>query len=136
MIEMRNVLKTKLNKKGFTLAELLVVVAIIAILVAVSIPIFTGKLNEARKNTDIAKVRAAKAAAVTEYLNDETQTNKYYNADQGTMVVDIASAKKDGKGYNQTDQTGGVNKGEGVVMIEITPGSDATKPTVTAKWVK
>ena len=31
----------KKNKKGFTLAELLIVVAIIAVLVAISIPIFT-----------------------------------------------------------------------------------------------
>lgn len=30
------------RSKGFTLAELLIVVAIIAVLVAVSIPIFTG----------------------------------------------------------------------------------------------
>ena len=31
----------KVNKKGFTLAELLIVVAIIAVLVAISTPIFT-----------------------------------------------------------------------------------------------
>lgn len=30
----------KINRKGFTLAELLIVVAIIAVLVAVAIPIF------------------------------------------------------------------------------------------------
>ena len=37
------------NKKGFTLAELLVVVAIVAILVAISVPIFTSQLGKARR---------------------------------------------------------------------------------------
>ena len=43
MVKFNEIMKTKINRKGFTLAELLVVVAILAILVAVSIPIFTGK---------------------------------------------------------------------------------------------
>ena len=36
------------NKKGFTLAELLIVVAIIAVLVAISIQIFTSQLEKSR----------------------------------------------------------------------------------------
>ena len=38
--------RVKKNKKGFTLAELLIVVAIIAVLVAISIPIFTSQLEK------------------------------------------------------------------------------------------
>jgi len=45
------------NKKGFTLAELLIVVAIIAVLVAIAIPIFNSQLEKAREATDIANVR-------------------------------------------------------------------------------
>ncbi len=37
------------RKKGFTLAELLVVVAIVAILAAISIPIFTRQLEASRR---------------------------------------------------------------------------------------
>lgn len=63
----------KLNKKGFTLAELLVVVAIIGVLVAISIPIFTGQLEKARQATDAANIRAAYAeAAVKSLENDGT----------------------------------------------------------------
>ncbi|MFR7953894.1 MAG: type IV pilin protein [Ruminococcus sp.] len=40
--------KAKENKKGFTLAELLIVVAIIAVLVAISIPIFNSQLEKSR----------------------------------------------------------------------------------------
>ena len=47
------------KKKGFTLAELLVVVAIIGVLVAISIPIFTQQLEKARIATDQANVRSA-----------------------------------------------------------------------------
>ena len=48
--------------KGFTLAELLIVVAIVAILVAVSIPIFSGQKEKAARATDIANARAIKAS--------------------------------------------------------------------------
>ena len=58
--------KVRENKKGFTLAELLVVVAIVGILVAISIPVFTAQLSKARKATNQANLRAAKA----EYLTD------------------------------------------------------------------
>ena len=44
------------KNRGFTLAELLIVVAIIAVLVAVSIPIFTAKLEKSREETDIANM--------------------------------------------------------------------------------
>lgn len=62
------------NKKGFTLAELLVVLAILAILVAVAIPIFTGAISNAEKTAIDANVRAIRAAAVTEILTDTTGT--------------------------------------------------------------
>lgn len=126
MLEMRNVLQTKLNKKGFTLAELLVVVAIIAILVAVSIPIFTGKLNEARENTDQANARAAKAAAVTEYLQAEEKQSGaytgYYDAKDGKMVDAANKVTPYGKASKHK---------EGLVKITISENGKA----VDATWV-
>ena len=38
----------KNNNKGFTLMEMLIVVAIIAVLVAIAIPVFTNQLEKAR----------------------------------------------------------------------------------------
>ena len=40
------------NKKGFTLVEMLIVVAIIAILIAVSIPLVSTSLEKAREAVD------------------------------------------------------------------------------------
>ncbi|MBR4162247.1 MAG: type II secretion system protein [Solobacterium sp.] len=56
------------NKKGFTLAELLIVVAIIAVLVAIAIPVFTSQLEKAREATDAANIRSAYAEVVAEAL--------------------------------------------------------------------
>ena len=61
--------KAKENKKGFTLAELLIVVAIIAVLVAISIPIFSSQLEKSREAVDLANIRAAYAEITAEYLS-------------------------------------------------------------------
>lgn len=56
----------KKSRKGFTLAELLIVVAIIAVLVAVAIPVFGNQLEKSREAADLANVRAAYAEVLTE----------------------------------------------------------------------
>ena len=59
----------KTKGKGFTLAELLIVVAIIAVLVAISIPIFTSQLHKARVATDWANLRAYYAEIQADFIS-------------------------------------------------------------------
>lgn len=56
------------HKKGFTLSELLIVVAIIGVLVAISIPIFTSQLHKAEVATDIANLRGFYAQLQADYI--------------------------------------------------------------------
>ena len=58
----------KISRKGFTLAELLIVVAIIAVLVAVAIPVFGSQLEKSREAADLANVRSAYAQVSEEVM--------------------------------------------------------------------
>jgi len=70
---MRRLTEKIREKKGFTLAELLIVVAIIAVLVAIAIPIFTSQLEKSKEATDLANVRAAYAEVTAAYLDDNSE---------------------------------------------------------------
>ena len=59
----------KMNKKGFTLIEMLVVIAIIAILVAIIIPVVGSSTTKAAAATDAANLRSAKAALTIAVLD-------------------------------------------------------------------
>ena len=56
------------RNRGFTLMEMLIVVAIVAVLAAIAIPVFSGSLHKAKVAADMANVRAYYAELQVEYL--------------------------------------------------------------------
>ncbi len=101
----------KKNNRGFTLAELLIVVAIIAVLVAIAIPVFTNQLEKSREATDASNIRAAYAEIAASALTDpDTPQTATINKKQTVADWQSASSMKDIAGVditkiNSTDAT-------------------------------
>ena len=111
-------------------------------LVAVSIPVFNSQLEKSREATDVANMRAAKAAAVTAYLSaDKTDTNidvtwnaddygfnAYYDATNGKL------AKTAPAGYGKGTAVDGGNTELGYVgtVDHTAAAADVIKVTVAA----
>ncbi len=153
---MKKLFEKEKGKQGFTLAELLIVVAIIAVLVAVSIPVFTSRLEKSKESTDLANMRAAYAAATTGYLTDETVGTKKLGTAQATdpetVYYDAATGKlKDSAptvGYGKGTSTDGGTESTTIGGKEYTASGDAGNVadkviqcsvkkdgTVTLEWV-
>ena len=123
----------KQGKKGFTLMELLIVVAIIAVLVAIAIPLFTNQLEKAREATDLANIRSAYAVASTELLTDTDQPNSG-NTKVGVAVTPAleSTGKFDHSGdadiiiggINMKNQT--VADGGGTVTVTVSADGTVT----------
>ena len=91
----------KNNKKGFTLAELLIVVAIIAVLVAIAIPVFTSQLEKSREAVDLANLRSAYAECSTAVLTEADVGDAEF-ADDGSAskTVKLVQEEKGWEGSN------------------------------------
>ena len=79
--------------KGFTLMEMLIVIAIIVVLVAISIPTFSGSLDKANAATDAANFRAAKAVVINAEMAG-TPVTGYYEYDSAEFVSEASNADK------------------------------------------
>lgn len=75
------------------MAELLIVVAIIGVLVAISIPIFTSQLERSREATDAANIRAQYAQVMTEAIATGQNVN-------GKMLYGAIPLKQQNSGWN------------------------------------
>ena len=120
------------SAKGFTLAELLIVVAIIAVLVAIGIPIFTSQLEKSREAVDLSDVRSAYAevmmAAITGdttaiYTKDANQ--KIYNQAGNVYSITVKPLKQKQDGWQTAlpITIGGVSSTDNVHWVG-TPGAN------------
>ena len=128
------------NKKGFTLIEMLVVVAIIAILVAISIPMVSGALEKAREAADAANLQAAKSVALVAEMTGKVENESggeadvaadmyYYDVKNGVLKNSGTPPTADGP-QAKANKNSGAND-----AIIVTFGSDK-RITVQPDWGK
>ena len=135
-------LSIKNNKKGFTLAELLIVVAIIAVLTAIAIPVFTTQLKKSRLATNQANARSAVAMATTKLLepSNSTYSWKYTvstaQIEAGTAATSGATTKAIAD-WEVTDTINGTAVGDKIATtwtITYSSTADGKIESISATW--
>lgn len=133
-------LKAKLHKQGgFTMVELLIVVAIIAILVAVSIPMMNQALERSRHAVDQANIRDAIGLISVEYTSNPEafkagEKSYYYCVDKNTHQGYLGGdADKANAATAECTCDGGKNAGPLIVSLTPPAGMDE-KPTIKVSW--
>ena len=127
----------KKNEKGFTLMEMLIVVAIIAVLIAIAIPTFNESLNKARVATDEANIRSGYASTMAAVLTKNLGKDDTNAADETYILqndgsVTLVTADDDGTA-NAYKCLGTVKDEDSAVTIA---GQPVTKGDAVGKWAK
>lgn len=94
-LRLREIIGQAQNEKGFTLVELIVVMAILAVLAAIAIPRFGASLTRSRQQAHNSNVKMIEQAAELAYTNAPTAdinitylvTNKYLSETPKTPVA-------------------------------------------------
>lgn len=120
-------LKKKLNKKGFSLVELIVVIAIMAILAAIIIPTVTNKINDANKGS----ADQAASGVANGIQSDITSINAGLTTNLTYLQAGEAGA--DGKRPISVKAPYNAVFDQGNAKVTITPNEGVTEITVTAK---
>ncbi len=132
---MNKLFRKKLTRGGFTLAELLIVVAIIAILVAIAMPIFVNGLNDAQYRVVQADARDIRAAAVEEILTHWNE--KTSGSEDAEDVLYSAGAASDDNGWTATayvDEAGHISDLK--ISVVAVNAEESTVTVVSASGAK
>lgn len=79
----------KMNNKGFSLVELIIVIAIMAILAAAIAPALIRYIDKSRKSNDVTAAKTIKTAVDTAMAN-ETANSEIAELADGAILVEIS----------------------------------------------
>lgn len=87
--------KERMNDKGFSLVELIIVIAIMAILIVVLAPQYLRYVERSRNSTDLQNAVTIRTAIET-YAADPQATPAFEKSDEFTITVTATDIKIDG----------------------------------------
>lgn len=126
----KGAISVRSDQKGFTLAELLIVVAIIAVLVGVMVGLYGSSVERAREATDLSNIRSAFIEVLNNYLADGEVTEKTVDVCQrldGWQSDPTPMLELDGVKFAIPVKTSGVY----TVSIEVDPATEAISPRIS-----
>lgn len=121
--------KMREERGGFTLAELLVVVAIVAVLVAIAVPLFSSSLTSADDAVRKANERSVKAEVTTKFLTGTAKSDLngkvYFASDKGDLTgpAEKGSNAPEGTKYTYEVTITGDNATDSTITVEDITGA-------------
>ncbi len=99
--------KKQKNNKGFSLVELIVVIAIMVVLVAVLAPVFTRYIESSRKSTDVST-----ASSIAEAVLADVADGKTFGTEKAEVTASNITAIKSAPEVQGTAKKNGSKKGD------------------------
>ncbi len=122
----------KKTNKGFSLVELIIVIAIMAILAAALAPALIRYIDKSRKSSDLSNAGILQSAAQSAAA-DETAYTEISGAISSTANTNILKATADGNTAWAMDNTGSMTNSGATFLAEFTSTAGKNAPALKLK---